>query len=342
MMPKILEIKAWKELLDLNMQSYLLTILFCIIITETYTYDAIPDVLILISLLSLYLVYTFLFNDYCDMPFDIKAGKKRAIHEMPGIVPVGMLISFVLLSIILIMVLILWKGISEYGIFILIYGIAYILSTSYSAFPIRLKNRGSLGIIDDVLIEKTLPVLLIFSFFDYYHLDTLLLVVLFSLLQLKIIIDHQITDYDADSKTDVHTFAVKIGIERATALLNVVRIFVLLFFILFAITLVIKIPYSLMVMIPLFIGYFVIKKLVAGGKVERKSVRPDLNVPKEWIARMPLYDGYSFVSMNIISLFLALFIAFKCYYFAFLIALVVISQYYLIKAIYVPITKTFI
>ena len=343
-MYKIHEMKAWKELLDLNMQVNLLTILFCIIITKSYNYDAAAEIIILISLLSLYLAYSFLFNDYCDMPFDIKAGKKRAIHEMPKIVPLGIIISFVLLSVILTLLLIFWnsEGLSKYGIFLFIYGTAYFLATAYSAFPIRLKNRSSLGIIGDVLIEKTLPVLLIFSFFNYYNLETLLLVLLFALLQLRIIVEHQILDYEADLKTDVHTFVVKVGIKKASSLLNAARVFALLFFILFAITLVIKIPFSLIILAPLFIGYFVMKKLVAEGKVKKKNPRQDLNIPKEWIKSAPLYDGYTSVSLNIISLFLALFIAFKCYYFAFLIALVLISQYYLIKNIYLPLTKTFI
>ena len=360
MTKKILEIKAWKELLDLNMQVYLLTILFCIIITKSYNYGVAAEITILISLLSLYLVYTFLVNDYCDMPFDIKAGKKRAIHEMPKIVPLGMLIFFVFLSVILTLLLIFWnskplseglsEGLSKYGIFVLLYGTAYFLATVYSAFPVRLKSRGSLGIIDDVLIEKTLPVLLIFSFFEYYNLETLLLVVLFSLLQLKIIVEHQILDYEADLKTEVHTFVVKVGVKKASSLLNAVRVFVLLFFLLFAITLLLKIPFSVIILAPLFIGYFVMKKLVAEGKVEKQAARQDLNVPKEWIDRVPLYDGYIVSSMNIVSLFLALFLAFKSYPFtaygsalpAFLIALVLISQYYLIRNIYIPLTKTVI
>lgn len=342
MMRKLISIKAWKELLDLNMQSYLFTILFYLIITESY--DGAPqvsDILVLISLLSLYLLYTFLLNDYCDMPFDIKAGKKRAIHEIPEFVTVSIIISFVLMSILLIVFLLLRGSFPgyTYTVFIPVYAAAYVLSTSYSAFPMRLKERGVWGIIDDVLIEKTLPVFLIFAFFNYYSLEALVVLLLFSSLQLKIILDHQCWDYDSDVKSGVRTFAVERGIEKATAILDITRKLFLAFFLLLIAMLGMKCAYSLIVIIPLFFGYFVIKNLVDKGKLDRGNIRGDLNIPVEWVSKTPLYDGYIVTSINVIALFMAILLAVRNYHYGFLLPLVLMSQYYLIKGHYIRILK---
>jgi 4-hydroxybenzoate polyprenyltransferase len=271
MIRKIIEIKAWKEFVDLNMQSYLFTILFC------------------------------LANDYCDMPFDIRAGKKRAIHEIPKSVTLGILATFILVSFFLI-VLLLLKG-SGYAVFIPVYAAAWLLSICYSAFPMRLKERGVWGIIDDVLIEKTFPVFLIFSFFNCYSLETLIIVLFFSFLQLKIILDHQCWDYNSDVKSGVKTFAVKRGIEKVTPILNITRKLFLAFFLLSIALVIIRCAYSLIVIILLFFGYFIMQRLVSQGKLERKNIRTDLNI------------------------------------YSFLFLLVIVSQYYIIKGHYMQILK---
>ena len=341
MMRELISIKAWKELLDLNTQSYLFTILFYLVITESYDYASVLNILVLISLLSLYLLYTFLLNDYCDMPFDIKAGKKRAIHKIPEFVTVSIIISFVLMSILLIVFLLLRGSFPgyTYTFFIPVYAAAYVLSTSYSAFPMRLKERGVWGIIDDVLIEKTLPVFLIFAFFNYYSLEALIVVSCFSSLQLKIILDHQCWDYDSDVKSGVRTFAVARGIEKATAILAITRKLFLAFFLLLIAILGMKCAYSLIVIIPLFFGYFIIKNLVDKGKLDRGNIRGDLNIPVEWVSKTPLYDGYIVTSINVIALFMAILLAVRNYHYSFLLPLVLMSQYYLIKGHYIRILK---
>ena len=335
MIRKILEIKAWKEFVDLNMQSYLFTILFCLAIMGCAS--PVEDVLILIVLLSLYLFWGVLFNDYCDMPFDIRAGKKRAIHEIPKSVTLGILATFVLFSFVLI-VLLLLRGL-EYAVFIPVYAAAWLLSICYSAFPMRLKERGVWGIIDDVLIEKTFPVFLIFSFFNCYSLETLIIVLFFSFLQLKIILDHQCWDYDSDVKSGIETFAVKMGIGKVTPILNITRKLFLAFFLLSIAIVIIRCAYSLIVIIPLFFGYFIMQRLVSQGKLERKNIRGDLNIPKEWIAKAPLYDGYIVTAINIIALFMAILIAIRNYHYSFLLPLVLLSQYYLINGHYIRILK---
>ncbi|MHC1635418.1 MAG: UbiA family prenyltransferase, partial [Candidatus Methanospirareceae archaeon] len=222
------------------------------------------------------------------------------------------------------------------------YIVSYVLSTSYSSFPIRLKERGIWGVVDDMLIEKTLPVFLIFSFFDHYSLETLIIVLFFSFLQLKIILDHQCWDYHSDVKSGIRTFVVERGIEKATAILDITRkIFLLLFFILAAI-IVFRCLSSLIVLIPLFFGYFIVRRLVSEGKLERKNVRVDLNIPEEWLSKTPLYDGYIITAMNVISIFMAILVAIRDYHYSFLIFLVLLSQYYLIKGHYVRILRIFL
>jgi 4-hydroxybenzoate polyprenyltransferase len=171
------------------------------------------DSLILISSLGFYFMYGFLINDFFDLPFDIAAGKKRAVRELPKSVFVTVILLVVFISALHLLYL-------KETLYIIAYIVSYLLATLYSAPPIRFKSRGFSGIVVNGLIEKTLPVLAVFSFFNHLGIDTVIFLAASFSMHIVEIVAHQTYDYEADLKSGVRTFVANIGIDKTLRIYN--------------------------------------------------------------------------------------------------------------------------
>ena len=109
----------------------------------------ISSILIIILSLALYISYTFIWNDYCDMPYDQMVGKWRAVHELPKLFVIGLTASLLFTNFLVVFLFV------ENALFSLVYALAYFLSTFYSAPPIRFKERGILGLLIYWEIKKS-------------------------------------------------------------------------------------------------------------------------------------------------------------------------------------------
>lgn len=201
----LLTYRAWKMWLSDNMHISLLALFYILLIGVPVN---LLDSLILISSIGFYLMYGFLINDFFDMPYDIAAGKKRPVHELPRIAFMGIIFGVILLSVLHLLYL---KEI----LYTIIYIAAYTLATLYSAPPVRFKDRGITGVVVDALIEKPLPVLVVFAFFNHFEFDTLLFLMTAFAIQTLAITRHQIQDFYADSKTGIHSVVVDVGLDKA-------------------------------------------------------------------------------------------------------------------------------
>lgn len=330
---KILKIKAWKELVDTNMHVYLLTIVYVVMVSQLFSYDMIQEMLVLVGILSSYICFGFLWNDYCDMPMDIKAGKKRVIHEMPRAVVLGLLALLFLTGFLLIAVFV--RNIA----FILIYFFAYSVGLSYAAPLVRSKEKGWLGAAVDALGEKGFPVLLIFTYFERFTVDAVLCVSLFTMFQFKVILDHQVFDYEADVASGTDTLVVTMGVEKAEAILRFLRPVFALMYLLFVAGIYVQMPSSLVIVLLILSGYPLLKILVDKGVVTRVNVRPDIG---GWIERIPLYDGYITASLGPLLFLLALQATLTYYPYAFLLALALASQFYILKGHFVRVASSIV
>lgn len=168
----------------------------------------------LVFSLWLYLAYIVLINDLADRSLDAEAGK-ATVERGHGLSPfaLGILLALIMLAN---AATVLWLGGGP--VFDGLWIGAYFLGTVYSAPPFSLKRRGFLGFLADSLIEKPLPVLVVFAFFGYYGFEVLLFPVLGELLDS--IFKHQVHDFEADLRTGVKTFAVALGRPRAEKIVD--------------------------------------------------------------------------------------------------------------------------
>jgi len=321
-----LRLKAWRELADTNMQVCLFSILYALMGEERLNESIDWGLLTLIASLAAYLCYGVLVNDICDMEVDAAAGKKRSVREVPKMI-LTFLTGFLFLTGLLLAPLHAWDL-----LLFSVMGSALLLCTFYSAPPLRFKERGVLGVVVDMMVEKTLPVLAVFTFFRKFSLDALLGILVFSAMQLKIILDHQIFDYQADVASGVETLVVRLGPRRSQALVDgVVRPLYAVAYLLFCFALYLRVPPSLLILLPLLAGFPTLKVMLKKEVIIRVNIRGDIG---GWVERIPLYDGYITASLGPLILFLAAYAALASPTYLFLLPLALASQLYIVKGHY--------
>lgn len=275
---KLMKYRGWKVWQIHDMHISLLTIFYILIVDNLF---APLSSLILISSFGFYFMYGFLINDFFDQSYDITAGKKRAVNELPKIVFIGIILSVIFISALHLLYL---KNVS----YIVIYSISYLLATLYSAPIIRFKERGLAGVAINALIEKMLPVLAIFAFFNHFGIDTYMFLIISFLLQVIEIISHQIYDYENDRKTGIRTLVVDIGLDRALKIYKYFLVPFSLILMIFLVSLIIiKIPYTIFIVTAVLIIYLLIFLLISKGKLNKE----DSVVP---FYMFPLYSLFNY------------------------------------------------
>lgn len=165
------------------------------------------DVLALLVSLMMYEAWGVLLNDIFDREVDLVAGKsgRKRGHTLSPWLMWGLVASTAALS----WALVLVTDPSPY--LLATWVVAYVLGVLYSTPPFRFKNRGFLSLLCNSVLERPLPVLIVFLFYRYYGLETALFPVLSELVWS--VFKHQVHDYDEDLEAGVKTFAVQIGRE---------------------------------------------------------------------------------------------------------------------------------
>jgi 1,4-dihydroxy-2-naphthoate octaprenyltransferase len=261
--------------------------------------------------LALYLAYIVYINDFFDMPYDKLAGKKRTIYYLPKTITYSLAITIVSVSYITTIVFV------RQPLFLTIFTVAYLLGTLYSAPPVRFKERGFLGILCDVLIEKALPAILVFSYFDYFNFDAWFFIVLCFLLQVEVILRHQIEDYEVDLKTQVRTFVMSKSATRTLQVLNVyLRPIVALLILIFSLIALMKIPLLAPVFGLLAIIFFITNLFVRKGTMTQEN------------PQVPFYFKFVYIYfVSTLPLSLTLLVVWRFGSYMFLLPIVFASQF---------------
>ncbi|MEJ2637726.1 MAG: UbiA family prenyltransferase [Calditrichia bacterium] len=159
--------------------------------------------------------YGYLANDLADRDLD-------AIHKKPNTFAQNSYISglFIVLFTFLMSAIFALPFINNKW-FVLAWLIWFFLTSTYSFKPIRLKERGKIGLISVVFAQRIMPTLLVFAAFGFLNLWMIILITTYIFFRgLSSDINHQLEDYHLDIKTDTKTFAVIMGFERTKSILR--------------------------------------------------------------------------------------------------------------------------
>jgi len=157
-----------------------------------------------IGFACLYLAYGYLLNDYCDRASDRRAGKIKEIYHLPDSVILGFLVGLVLAGGLVLLPESAGSP-SRFGAALM----CYVLGTAYSAPPLRLKERGVLGLLGAAIAQRSLPVVVTGTLWNQLGPEVWAWVILSTMVGIRYILIHQYLDRAADVVSQVETFAVR-------------------------------------------------------------------------------------------------------------------------------------
>lgn len=160
--------------------------------------------------------YGYLVNDLSDKDLDRFHGKTNTFENDSSSKAVLIVIFSFLLS--LLFAIDFW---GKQGFLPLWLG-WFLITTFYSLRPVRLKERGKVGLAFVVAAQRVLPTLIAFAVFAHWEIITVVAFTLYILFRgLSSDLNHQIEDYKRDATTGTGTYAVQSGFEATQKLFRI-------------------------------------------------------------------------------------------------------------------------
>lgn len=267
--------------------------------------------------------YGYLINDLSDRDLD-RVHEKANTFENDSILKATLVVLFFLL-----LSLVFASKFFEKEGFILLWLGWFLITTFYSLKPIRLKERGKVGLAFVVIAQRVLPTLIVFAAFSHWDVVTVLVFALYMLFRgLSSDINHQLEDYHRDITTSTGTFAVQSGFEVTRKLfrLSLEMERVLLFFCM--LLMYVQLPndriFGISLILPLIIVYLILV-ITAWFQIRWKSSKTDVNpfIPGRKDLFQFLHHGFPSVAL---PLYLLLFLITKNWIFVFILVFFVVYR----------------
>ncbi len=184
-------------------------LLYIALVDSRYDASFIADSFILIIFSIFATTYGYLINDYSDIDLDRLHGKSNTFESDSKAKALVVIILITLLSIVSCYPF--WRN----SYFVLWAVSWFAIATFYSLKPVRLKERGTVGIVFVVMAQRVLPALIIFAVFGFTRRTDIALLLLYILFRgFSSDVNHQLSDYEKDRQTGTTTFAVAKGYRR--------------------------------------------------------------------------------------------------------------------------------
>lgn len=148
-----------------------------------------------------YFAFNYLFNDFCDMESDKKAGKIKPVHSVGRPYVCGALTALALAG-----TFPLWALTGMKFSCVAMSILVYALGMSYSSRWTRLKEKGIWGVIVSSFAQRNSPVLMLLTVADMSAGTFFCWMVLVFVNGLRYILIHQYLDRENDSAAGTHTF----------------------------------------------------------------------------------------------------------------------------------------
>ena len=167
------------------------------------------DSFLLYTQICLLSSFGYAINSFSDRKSDKLANKPNEFNLHSN----SFGVTFVTFNVIFILLCSIYITSISYLYFLFLF-LSIVSSWSYSCLPLRLKERGILGLITASLAQRFFPVMLINSTIGSWSAALNLIAILSLLIGLRYICAHQIEDYENDLKSNTRTYAVTEGINK--------------------------------------------------------------------------------------------------------------------------------
>lgn len=202
--------RHWSVLTHNSVIENIFLLFFIALRDRLFTTAFIVDLTVFLLFSIFSTTYGYLINDMGDRELDKLQGKNNTFENDSYIRAICIVLLFLILSIVF--------GFRFIGnlLFIPLWIFWGLAATFYSLPPVRLKERGKVGLIVVVLAQRVLPTLLIFSAFKHYAWGDLIVFTAYIFFRgLSSDLNHQLSDYQNDFLTNTDTFAVEAGKIKA-------------------------------------------------------------------------------------------------------------------------------
>lgn len=193
-----------KEWYDSKVPMLLLPLLYgAALAADRFSPELFGKILLILYFDSIFLAFGYLINDYADMDVDKKAGKDKRMHHLPAGIPLFLVIGSIVLGCLPVLI------VSPDWRTVLALAVIYFFGGSYSAPPLRFKERGVWGLLVSSSAQRCFPLFLL-PVLMKTEVDAayLLWILLSFFVGLRYILVHQYVDAENDRKAGVETFAL--------------------------------------------------------------------------------------------------------------------------------------
>jgi len=152
--------------------------------------------------------FAYMMNDYFDQSADRIAGKENFLSTL-----IGWQQTLALSTAFIVGTIALTPFYQQQTAVIMLI-LSYLFAVLYSAPPFRLKGRGILGIACASLGQRVFPLLVVYSVFEHFGLDTIIFVALSFLIGIRWILIHQLLDRENDLRANLQTYASSKPLEK--------------------------------------------------------------------------------------------------------------------------------
>ncbi|HVN96225.1 MAG TPA: UbiA family prenyltransferase [Syntrophorhabdaceae bacterium] len=154
--------------------------------------------------------YGYLVNDFADKELDLFHGKDNTFVSDSKTKAAFVVLLSLFLSIVFGMFFV------RENFFLGLWICWALVATFYSLKPIRLKEKGKIGLFCVVIAQRVLPTLLIFAAFQYFRPPDVILFTIYIFFRgLSSDLNHQLEDYEKDADTGTGTYTVQAGFQKA-------------------------------------------------------------------------------------------------------------------------------
>lgn len=207
--PRLIHFIAWRSwgLIRYNSVWQNVSALFYVGLARQWSgLDYIRDVLLFLILSLTGTAYGYLINDFADVELDARAGKPNVFHRMHRGRAVGVVAVACGAMLVCGLPFVRRPG------FLPLWIVWALTATFYSLPPMRLKERGAVGLVATILAQQPLPAALAFAAFGYLRTwGALVFIAYITLRGISSDVGHQMRDRARDKAAGATTFAVRRG-----------------------------------------------------------------------------------------------------------------------------------
>jgi 4-hydroxybenzoate polyprenyltransferase len=206
---RLIELIAWRSwgLIRFNSVWQNVALIFYVGLARQWSsLDYIRDVVLFLIFSLTGTAYGYLINDYADVELDRRAEKPNVFHGMGRTASAGVIAAALGVMLMTGLPFIRRPG------FLPLWGAWVLIATAYSVPPLRLKERGAVGLAATIVAQQPLPAALAFAALGYLRTwGALVFISYITLRGISSDAGHQMRDRARDEAAGAMTFAVRHG-----------------------------------------------------------------------------------------------------------------------------------